>query len=161
MKTEKKEQRARDKLAELFGLQEHVPTEPEPSQTEKDLTNSRQAEAVIEYITRPQLFKQVECKQCGGVFATNRGNVSYCSDTCRKHKLAELGIVWDPTKPQELRWDYREPLIVPPPALVVADLAVEMLIQAEQDKVQVEQTSDVSSVPVESEPLPTPIVYSL
>lgn len=159
MRADKKAERNRNRLAELFGLQEHLPTEPTPPPGELQLTASREAEAVIEYIKRPQTFKQVECGQCGGTFATDRGNVKYCSDRCRAKWLENIGIIWNPSKPQEERWDYREPLIVPPPALVVADLAVEVAIQQEQETPTLPETAPV--VLLESATSPAPIVFDL
>lgn len=168
MRQDKKEERNRQKLAELFGLQEHVPAEPTQSYTIRQQNTSREAEAVLAYVDEPKKFTQRPCKWCESVFAADRGSVAYCSDDCRKHALAELGIVWDPNKDPRERWDFkliiseskvvlsetsREPLTVPPPGLVVADLALEMKAQVEEP--------DVSDDSPESEPQPTPIVYSL
>lgn len=148
-----KDDKKRARLAELFGIEEHLPTEPEPSVTEKQETTSREAEAVIAYVHRPHEFKRVACKWCESVFAVNRANVAYCRDECRIKYLASIGIKWDPSKPQEERWDYVEPLTVPPQALVVADLAVEVLIQKEQKRISDEN--------VESESQTIPTVYNL
>lgn len=180
MKQSKKEERNRQKLAELFGMQEHLPTEPTPSQNIVADNKSREAEAVAAYLEKPKEFTKRTCKwsECGEIFAANRGNVAYCSDTCRQKFLASMGIIWDPTKDPRERWDYkvvmtdtgemqlsektREPLTVPPPALVVADLALEF--QAQQD-IAVGQdapaVSDVPSAPVVFEIQSSPNVYTL
>jgi hypothetical protein len=147
-----KEDTKRQKLAELFGLQEFIPTEPTPDIKQEQETTSRDAEAVMAYVHKPDTFKRVACKWCESVFAVDRANVAYCRDECRKKALAEIGIVWDPRKPQEERWDYREPLTVRSEALVVADLAVEVLTQQEQEKADETQESAVS---------PTPTVFVL
>jgi len=172
LRQSKKEERNRNKLAELFGLQEHLPTEATPTQQIQTNNKSREAEAVLAYVDEPKKFKQRPCKNCESVFAADRGNVAYCSDDCRKHALAQIGIIWDPDKDPRERWDFkmvvndsgdsqlvnanvsREPLTVPPPALVVADLALEV----QKDK---ESVSDTSSDPVVSETQTYPIVYDL
>jgi hypothetical protein len=152
-----KEDKKRAKLAALFpGLEEHLPTEPTPDFVQEQQTTSREAEAVMAYVHRSHEFKRVACKWCEGVFAVDRANVAYCRDECRAKALAEIGIVWDPRKPQDERWDYREPLTVRPQALVVADLAVEVLAQQEPEVF--ESTADGTLVSVES---PNPIVFDL
>ena len=102
------------RLAELLGMD--VP-EPEAPPGIEDDTNSREAEGVIAYFQTPQLFKEIECAECGKPFAVNRANVSRCSDHCRARYLESIGIIWDKTKPPHERWDMKEPLVVPPPAL--------------------------------------------
>lgn len=173
MKEEKKRARAADKLAELFGLQEHLPTEL-PSPTIISNNKSREAEAVLAYMDSHKRFAQRPCKWCESTFASDRGNVAYCSDLCRQKALAELGILWNPNKDPRERWDFkmvisdgvevltnenvsREPLTVPPPALVVADLALE----AQKQDTVLKEVSDASSVLSESEPQSIPIVYNL
>lgn len=171
-----KEDKRRERLAALFGLEEHLPTEPTPDVVIEKQTTSREAEAVAAYIAHPQKFTRKKCKECNEDFASDRGNVAYCSDNCRKNFLASIGIVWDPKKPPSQRWDFvvvtndkgdtasvgstREPLTVPPPALVVADLAVEVLTQQAQTDMPVaaESTGDATLKSVES---PYPIVFDL
>ena len=168
-----KDDKKRERLAALFGLEEHLPTEPTPDVKIEQQTASREAEAVAAYIAQPQKFTRKKCKECDSEFATDRGNVAFCKDGCRKDWLARIGITWDPKKPPSQRWDFtvvtsdngdatsvghtREPLTVGSEALVVADLAVEVLAQ-QQVQEPVEQTSDGTHL---SEPSPTPTLFVL
>jgi len=169
MRQDKLEERKRQQLAALFGLEEHLPTEPTPTQQINQENKSREAEAVLEYYSSRQTFKPRPCKWCESVFAANRGNVAYCSDSCRQKALAEIGIIWDPSKDPRERWDLkivlddgqlmlpqisREPLIVPPPALLLADKILE-------SQVETPETPETLSETSESEIQSTPIVYSL
>jgi len=93
-----------------------------------------------------------------------------------------VGIIWDNTKNPRERWDFkvvirddgpltlidptgptREPLTVPPPALVVADLALEMSKAEVVDEPEstVVPYSAVVVVPLESDTSPSPTVYNL
>ena len=116
----KKQLRDRKKLAELLGVpfveEEHKVAVVETVQRKKE-NASREAEAALLYVADRRKFLQKECLNCGGVFAVNRQNVAYCSDTCRKHALERKGIIWDVTKNPEERWDFKEPLVVPPQVL--------------------------------------------
>ena len=120
MNEAKKQLRARKKLAELMGIEfkeeEHLAAVTETAARKKENT-SREAEAVLFYVSDRRKFLQKECRNCGGVFAVNRQNVNYCSDGCRKRALAKIGIVWDFSKNPEERWDFKEPLVVPPQVL--------------------------------------------
>lgn len=176
-----KEDKKRERLAALFGLQEHLPTEPTPDQRIEQQTASRDAEAVAAYITQPQRFTRKKCKleSCGKEFATDRGNVAYCSDDCRKEWLAAIGIVWDPKKPPAERWDFkvitndngeatpvgstREPLTVRSEALVVADLAVEMLAAEQQQVVNDNVVPEIPTLSVlpQSEDQQAPTIFVL
>lgn len=156
-----KEDKKRERLAALFGLEEHLPTEPTPDVKIEQQTASREAEAVAAYVAQPQKFTRKICKECEAEFATDRGNVAFCKDECRKNWLARIGIVWDPKKPPGQRWDFtvvtndkgdtaavgstREPLTVGSQALVVADLAVEVLVQQEQENPSSETVVSVQS----------------
>lgn len=106
------------RLAELLGME--LPVEA-PKLSKEQIKSaqdiSREAEAVLFYIFDSRKFIQRECTNCGYTFAVNRGNVGYCSDTCREHALAKIGISWDHNKDQDERWDFREPLEVPPQVL--------------------------------------------
>lgn len=173
-----KEETRRAKLAAMFGLEEHLPTEPTPDAKIEQQTASREAEAVAAYIAQPQRFTRKICKleSCQKEFASDRGNVAFCCDTCRKEWLAAIGIVWDPKKPPSERWDFkvvtddngtttsvgstREPLTVQSEALVVADLAVEILTQKAQESKE-EQKVSGDDVPLISDLSPAPTVYVL
>lgn len=127
------------RLADLFGLV--VPEElkaPDPARTYENETRSREAEAVLAYVYNPHKFVQKECKFCGLIFAVSRANVNKCSDRCRIAELANMGITWDPSKSPEERWDFKEPLVVPPQAL--------MHLQPIVEKVQVQLAEELETV---------------
>lgn len=113
-----KDETKRQKLAALLGISlDEMPPPPRYRETAAD--RSREADAVIGYIAKPQAFRKKECGQCGLVFATNQPSVSMCSDRCRVAHLAAKGIQWDPHKKQEERWGHILPLTVPPAALAL------------------------------------------
>lgn len=117
----KKKLRNLKKMAELLGIEydesEIAKAASTPSSQQLTEESSRTAEAVLLFGEDRRKFIQVECKNCGGVFAVNRSCVSYCSDTCRAHSLGRKGILWDWRKNVEARWEFREPLVVPPQVL--------------------------------------------
>lgn len=115
-----KEIRDRKKLAAILGLEveeEVIVESASEAQQRKREDASREAEAVIFFVQDRRKLLQKECKLCGGVFAVNRQNVAFCSDECRKRWLDKIGIVWDPTKNPEERWEFKEPLVIPPQTL--------------------------------------------
>lgn len=125
-----KDETKRAKLVALLGLE--APTNltgPKP-QTLKD-TRSREAEAVIAFVTEPQRFARVTCRTCGRDFAVNRANVSQCSDQCRAKELDKLGIQWDWSKDPSTRWyvvsqhgkSTNEPLVIPSEAIQAFETA--------------------------------------
>jgi hypothetical protein len=101
----------KERLAALLGIE--LPKDP----TFEDDEASREAEAVVAFYETPKLFTERMCKHCERVFAVNRACVAYCSDTCRKKALLDIGIEWDATRPPEERWENKMPLTVPPSAL--------------------------------------------
>jgi hypothetical protein len=120
MKKETKDEKRKKQLAELFGIEEHLPEVPvqeTPKEVKTKNDISREAEAVLFYIYDSRKFIQKECGFCGYTFVVNRGNVAYCSDNCRRRNLARIGITWNPDKDSSERWDFREPLVVPPQVL--------------------------------------------
>lgn len=112
-----KEETKRQKLAALLGIP--LSEIPKSSYREKPDDKSREADAVIAYVARPQDFKHKACINCGGMFATNQPSVGMCSDSCRVRHLERKGIQWDPHKKQTERWGYVLPLTVPVEALDV------------------------------------------
>ncbi|HET7713500.1 MAG TPA: hypothetical protein VFK94_03955, partial [Patescibacteria group bacterium] len=78
MKADKKEQRRREQLAALFGMEE-PPQLTGPTRKQRAADASREAEAVLKYIERPTTFTEHSCRECGKDFAVNRANVAYCS----------------------------------------------------------------------------------
>lgn len=168
MKESKKEQRKREKLAALFGMNtpQQVNTIP-TSRYGQDV--SRDAEAFLGYVSRPQSYIERSCINCGKDFAVNRANVTLCSDSCRAQELAKIGVEWDWNKPPESRYYYRipgiestwaakgmnvqqlselensrayaaEPLTVPPEALQVAKAVINARVNDEGLNAQVRDT---------------------
>jgi hypothetical protein len=62
--------------------------------TEEEIQTFREAQGVIYFLQAPELFKQNQCKHCEEFFLVSRRDVAYCSYTCIKLSLAELGIEW-------------------------------------------------------------------
>lgn len=123
-----KDDKRRARLAALFGMA--PPTQEELNEA---VDKSREAEAALAYYNEPSRFKEVTCKQCGLRFAVNRGSVAYCSDSCRRKMLADIGIEWDPNKTPEERWKPGvEPFIVTPQALQAIQVrqAYQVLVDA-------------------------------
>lgn len=126
------EDKKKERLAALFGLE--VPKEPGPP-TAADEAASREAEAVLAYAESPEFFRARNCKRCDREFMVNMGSVSYCSDICREHTLADIGIVWDKTKPPEERWGLKVPLVVTPEALEIVNPLITPEILVDQTEV--------------------------
>lgn len=79
---------------------------------------SRNAEAVVEWVRAPDKFKHRSCSVCTTVFLVNYPSVAMCSDKCRREHLRRIGIEWDSNKPVEARWSPADvPLVIPAPAL--------------------------------------------
>lgn len=126
------EETKRRKIAKLLGI-EYVPDkEPTTEDKEEVVKASREAEAVLDYISRSgQGYIRKECPVCLAIFSTDRRSVGYCSDNCRKVQLQGFGIDWDPNKIGPERWGMTgEPLTLGPTALIIADdvLATQNLI---------------------------------
>lgn len=116
--TKSPEQKAKEQLAKLLGMDMPVPQDEEAIQTD------REEEAALAYTAGPTLFERKKCNKCGRKFAVNRRNVAYCSRLCRRRSLMELGIpayAIDENGPRgdedsawvKRAWDGNEPLIVP------------------------------------------------
>ena len=125
LREDKKKARRHAALAALLGI------EPPKGPIASVEDHSREAEAVLAYTSNPKDYKTVACKRCNRDFAVNRGNVAYCSDTCRAADLKDLGIEWSPGKSAADRWKWNEyatkvyePLVVGPEALAVANVAI-------------------------------------
>lgn len=125
-----REDTKRNKLAALLGLD--VPTartDHRPKVAKENI--SREAEAVINFVSAPQTYARITCRSCGQDFLVNRANVALCSDKCRANELAEMGIDWDWSKSPEERWYVssqngrltNEPLVVPSTALRALETA--------------------------------------
>lgn len=96
-----------NKLQQLRDAPVHISSE----------TVSSEAEAVLAYVANPRGFYTRLCKYDSERFVTNSKHSSYCSDRCRQRALADIGIEWDPTKPQRERWGGEPPLTLSPAAL--------------------------------------------
>ena len=119
-KESKKALAAKNKLAELLDIEapEPTPTDgPSEETIKKDI--SREAESVLVFLEHPKSFMAVKCGWCSKDFLVDRGNVGYCSDSCRASKLKSQGVPWDWSKQASERWiDFKtgesiEPWIVP------------------------------------------------
>lgn len=128
MRADKKRARSKNKLADLFGMEApETPNGPTAARIKND--NSREAEAVIEYISNAEKFRSKTCRHCGENFLVNRANVALCSDYCRAKELEAVGITWRWDREPEARWYYAydgdsrttEPLVIGPHATKMID----------------------------------------
>jgi hypothetical protein len=117
VKQDKKEQRRREQLAALFGMEQ-----PEkltgPTRKQRSEDASREAEAVINYFRHPNQWleygrQRCDNPKCNNIFMANRANVGSCSDACRAVLCEELGLTWDWSKPPDQRWSVRSVRISP------------------------------------------------
>jgi hypothetical protein len=73
-------------------------------------------EHCIRYLERPEAYLKKQCKgpNCNEWFVTSYHAVAYCSDLCRKRRLAELGVDYNPSaKSLEERWGGEPPMVLP------------------------------------------------
>lgn len=78
-----------------------------------------EASLVLASIHNPQAKPyEHSCKQCKRKFLTTYFYDRYCSDNCRADSLAAVGIVWDPNKSQQERWQGVPPAKISPDTLV-------------------------------------------
>ena len=95
---------------------------PEQDETTED--HMREAQSVLNYFeVRGDSFKQIECRQCGLVFAYSYhfDGVKYCSVPCIKRALNAIGLSYNPKRDVGTRWDRFVPAIVPPDALKILE----------------------------------------
>lgn len=100
----KKETRL-NKLAELLGIKTEVEVHVEKKANrnkfievpEDKIQDFRAAQGVLYFLQAPELFTMKVCKwhECQQPFAVSRQFVAYCSYTCIKDSLAEIGIDWN------------------------------------------------------------------
>lgn len=69
----------------------------------------REAEAVLTSLFSPKTVITRECLSCKEKFQTNYMSEHYCSNECRVAAMAEIGIAWDPNKPEAERYEFKEP----------------------------------------------------
>jgi hypothetical protein len=89
---------------------------------ESRLDKLREAQSVILYFdTLGEGFKEKQCKNCKQMFAYKweLSNIAFCSVNCAAEDLRQIGIKWDPDKPQSQRWGHHAPAVVPPIALEI------------------------------------------
>ena len=84
----------------------------------------------------PELVS-VECwnPTCKKIFLTNYKANVYCSMECDKIELERKGIVWDPDKPFDEQWGYREPPLMIPPEAIKAMRHLLSLVDQESPEV--------------------------
>ena len=93
------------KLAELLGIKTEVEVHVEKANNrnkfievpEETIQDFRAAQGIIYFLQAPELFSMKICKwrECQQPFAVSRQFVAYCSYTCIKDSLAEIGIDWN------------------------------------------------------------------
>lgn len=120
-----KEETYLNKLNELLGIKEKVEelpkfTKAKPNDIvavdEDEIDDFREKQAVLYYLRAPALFTSKTCSHCGDTFLVSRKYVGYCSYTCTRKALEELGIKW--SKGEDLEalandpqvWNGNEPL---------------------------------------------------
>jgi len=145
----KKETRL-NKLAELLGIKTEVEVHVEKKNNvnkiievpEDKIQDFREAQGFLYFLQAPELFSMKICKwrECQQPFAVSRQFVGYCSYTCIKDSLADMGIDWnrnDTTDSEKIEmtingvWEGQEPLWIREPLLSRIRSALETLSDAE------------------------------
>lgn len=100
-----------NKLNELLGLTgkvEEIKVANEAKKgkfvgiTEDEIQTFREAQGVIYFLQAPALFQSKVCKHCNHPFLVSRLYVAYCSYTCIRASLKEMGFEWDKGKDIEV-----------------------------------------------------------
>lgn len=120
-------QRKLDKAAEVLrmlgGSEEELKVIEEVEEpAETTLDKIREAESALIYFnTKGFKFKEKICKTCGKTFAYrwNVDSIGNCSIECCKEALRQIGLNWNPHRPQDQRWGQYLPAVVPPVALEI------------------------------------------
>lgn len=105
-----KKETAANKLAAILGLStntlpHNLKTEQQKKEAKSKVTHDvaineaeiqsfRAAQGIIYFLQAPQLFSSRTCKHCGEQFLVSRKFIGYCSYTCIRKSLEELGITW-------------------------------------------------------------------
>lgn len=96
-----------EKLNKLLGLEakvEEIKVQNEAKKgkfvgvTEDEIQAFREAQGVIYFLQAPALFQSKVCKHCTHPFLVSRLYVAYCSYTCIRASLKEMGFEWDKGK---------------------------------------------------------------
>lgn len=113
-----------NKLAALLGLQDKVPAKTktrnlshrEVAVREEEIQFAREAQGIVYFLLAPELFTPKVCKHCKEGFLVSRKQVGYCSYTCIKKSLEEIGIDWskdgqfEALAQDQQVWDKNEPI---------------------------------------------------
>jgi hypothetical protein len=62
--------------------------------SEEMIQDFRAAQGIIYFLQAPELFQLKVCKHCGAHFYVSRLYVAFCSYTCIKNSLREMGVSW-------------------------------------------------------------------
>ena len=101
-----KRETKQNKLNALLGIVEKVEDYKAKSTgnivgiSEDEIQEFREIQGLIYFLQAPTLFDAKKCPHCGEFFIVSRKYVAYCSYTCIKKSLEEVGINW--TKDQDL-----------------------------------------------------------
>lgn len=91
------------KLAALLGIEEkHEEYKAQEKIRKGNLTevpedkiqDFRQAQGITYFLQAPALFQPRVCKHCGASYLVSRMYVAYCSYTCIKASLNNMGLEW-------------------------------------------------------------------
>ena len=63
--------------------------------SEDEIQSFRAAQGLHYFLQAPELFSLKTCKHCGASFLVSRKYVAFCSYTCIKASLNEVGIAWN------------------------------------------------------------------
>lgn len=136
MKESTKQERHNKRLAELLGIK----PEEVASLRSKDNadTITREAQAVLLFIEKPEAFISKKCDECHQPFLTTYQFVSVCSTDCRIKSLEKIGIDWNPLHTPEERWKRSKiptEYSIPPKALaILLKLAQEQQLKKDWDE---------------------------
>lgn len=109
----------------------------------------REAYAVLRFINKPQSLILKTCSQCGEKFRTNYSYQGLCSRGCLKSALEAIGLVWNPNKTEQDRWQGEPPVSIKPETL-------KMLRQWATQILEMPENSKPTPEPVPVTPAPKP-----
>ena len=152
MKKEKREARAREKLAALLGIQ----APQGPIETPRDRENG--AQAVVKAIHKPETMHKETCISCGHDFYVDRYQVTCCSEHCVAKALEAIGIDYNPLADRSRRYNWIDsrtgvqyPIIAPVEATPFIDAILEQKAkEAEEEKLSADTSSLVEDIDVDA-----------
>lgn len=143
MKKEKKEARAKAKLAELLGIS----TPQGPIETVRDRQNG--AQAVVKAIHKPETMHKETCISCGHDFYVDRYQVTCCSEVCVAKALEAIGIDYNPLADRSRRYNWIDsrtgvqyPIIAP----VEATPFIDAIYAEREAERELSDTAEINSV---------------